>query len=112
MAVPILPGKTERWKQFAHELNEDRNDDFVASGNRLNVHERALLQQTPMGDMVIVTLEGPDPENAFKNFAWGNDSFTNWFAKEVKEIHGFDLKNPSQEPMPELVIDSMAAVLH
>jgi hypothetical protein len=112
MVVPILPGKTEQWKEFAHELNENRHDDFVASRKRLDVHERAFLQHTPMGDMVIVTLAGPDPENAFKNFASGNDPFTNWFVKEVKEIHGFDLKNQPEGPLPELIIDSMAPAFH
>ena len=48
--------------------------------------------------------------NAFKNFASANDDFTNWFAKEVKEIHGFDLKNPPKGPMPEMVVDSLEEV--
>src|SRR5438046_1539532 len=111
MAVPILPGKTEQWKKFSNELKGNRYNDFVQSRKKLNVHERTFLQQTPMGDMVIVTLEGSDPENAFKNFANGNDDFTNWFAKEVKEIHGIDLRTPPPGPMPSLVVDSMEEVM-
>ena len=33
-------------------------------------------------------------------------AFTNWFSKEVKEIHGFDIKNPPKGPLPELIVDS------
>jgi hypothetical protein len=110
MAVPILPGKTEHWRKFIKELKGDRHDDYAASRKRLNVHERTFFQQTPMGDLVIVTLEGSDPEGAFKNFASGKDDFTRWFVKEVKEIHGIDLNNPPQGAMSELVIDSKALV--
>jgi hypothetical protein len=111
MAVPILPGKTEQWKKFANDLKKNRYNDYVASRERLNVHERTFLQQTPMGDMVIVTLEGPDPEGAFKKFASGNDEFTKWFVKEVKDIHGIDLGTAPQGQLPSLVVDSMASVL-
>jgi len=112
MAVPILPGITEHWRKFTDELKHDRYDDFISSREKLNVHERSFLQQTPMGDMVIVTLTGSDPENAFKNFALGDDPFTKWFIKEVKEIHGIDLANPPQGALPNLVVDSKAPALH
>ena len=111
MAVPILPGKTSQFKKFIAELNGKRYNEFVRSRKRLDVHERAFFQSTPLGDTVIVTLEGPDQEGAFKNFAAADDDFTNWFAKEVKEIHGFDLKNPHPGPLPELIADSMEEIL-
>lgn len=110
MAVPILPGKTPMFKKFISELNGKRNADFIKSRKKLNVHERTFFQSTPMGDMIVVTLEGNDPENAFKNFASSNDEFTNWFVKEVKEIHGLDLKNPPKGPLPEIVVDTMEEV--
>ena len=111
IAVPILPGKTSQFKNFIAELNGKRYNEFVKSRKKLDVHERAFFQSTPHGDTVIVTLEGPDPEGAFKNFVTANDDFTNWFAKEVKEIHGFDLKNPPQGSLPELIADSMEEIL-
>ena len=63
MAVtfPILPGKTPEWRTWMTELNGPRHEDFVDSRRRAGVHERTFLQQTPMGDVVIVTLEGRDP---------------------------------------------------
>lgn len=110
MAVPILPGKTEQWRKFINELNGSRHDDYVASRKKLDVHERTFFQQTPMGDLVIVTLEGEEPEKAFIDFGAGTDEFTKWFVQQVKEIHGFDLKNPPEGPMPELVVDSEVLV--
>jgi hypothetical protein len=109
-AIPILPGKTEEWKAFMSELRGRHFAEFAASRKRLGVRERTFLQQTPMGDFVLVTLEGNDPEAAFAEFGKGNDEFTRWFVDCVKAIHGFDLTQPPQGPMPELVIDSEGSV--
>jgi hypothetical protein len=112
MAVPILPGKTQQCEKFVNELKTDRFNEFSESRKKLNVRERTFLQKTPQGDFIIVTLEGPDPQMAFKNFASMNDEFSNWFSKQVKEIHGLDLKNQPPGPLPEMIIDSMEEVYH
>jgi hypothetical protein len=70
------------------------------------VHERVFFQQTPMGDLVIVTLEGESPESALESLGAGNDPFSKWFAEQVKSLRGFDLTQPPPGPMPELVVDS------
>lgn len=106
IAVPILPGKTGQWRRFIEELNGPRRSEFEASRRRLGVHERAFFQSTPQGDLVIVTVEGADPEGAFRQFGTGTDEFTRWFVQQVKEIHGMDLSQPAQWPMPELGLDS------
>ena len=61
VAFPILPGKTKEWQDFIAQLNGPRRAEFVASRERVGAQERTYLQQTPMGDLVIVTLEGDDP---------------------------------------------------
>lgn len=106
MAFPIPPGKTEQWLKFSSELKGPRRADFVASRKRLNVHERTFLQKTPMGDLIVVTLEGDDPAGAFQKFAAGTDDFTKWFVAQASAIHGIDLSKPPPGPPPELVIDS------
>ena len=111
MAFPIVPGKTEAWKKFSGELSGSRFDEFAASRKKLGVRERTFLQHTPMGDFVLVTLEGEDPATAFTNFAKSDDAFTKWFISQVKELHGVDLANPPKGPLPELSIDSMESVL-
>jgi hypothetical protein len=105
-SAPILPGKTEQWKKFIGELKGSRNKDFCESRKKLNVRERSFLQQTPMGDIVVVTLEGDDPAGAFASFANTNDEFSSWFVKEVEAVHGFNLKDMLKLPQPELLIDS------
>src|ERR1700722_6799006 len=106
MAVPLEEGKTEQWKEFMETLDGERNAEFKASRAALGVRERTFLQETPMGNLVIVTLEGENPEEAFKKFGQGKDAFTKWFVQEVKAIHGMDLTSPPPGKLPELLIDS------
>jgi hypothetical protein len=106
MAFPIPPGKMEQWKKFAADLKGPRRAEFSASRKQFGVRERAFLQKTPMGDLVIVTTEGEDPGSFFQRFAAGTDAFTKWFLAQVSEIHGMDLTKPPPGPMPELIVDS------
>lgn len=111
MAVPILPGKTEQWKSFTTELKTTRFNEFAESRKKLGVRERTFLQTTPSGDYVVVTLEGEDPQSAFTKFGQGTDTFTKWFLSRVKDIHGIDLTSQPKGGLPELIIDTQAAVL-
>jgi len=106
MAIPILPGKTDQWRRFVAELAGPRRSEYVASRQRLGVHERSFLQSTPHGDLVIVTLDGADPAGAASQFGAPGDAFTEWFREQVLEIHGFDVAQPLPGPPPEIMIDS------
>ena len=106
MAIPIVSGKTEAWRRFVDELNGPRRAEFEASRRRMGVRERTFLQQTPMGDLVIVTLEGDDAEHAFQRFVSADDEFTRWFVAQAKDLHGVDLTHAANAPVPERVIDT------
>jgi hypothetical protein len=108
IAIPILAGKTKEFDAFIAELTGARKAEFVASRKRLGVRERTFHQHTPMGDLVVVTLEGDDPAGAFARFAEGADPFTQWFKQKVMEVHGVDLSAPPPGPMPKQIADSQA----
>ena len=108
LAAPILPGKREQWDAFIAEIAGPRRSEFNASRQRYGVHERTFHQETPMGDIVLVTLEGDNPMEAFGAMANADDAFTRWFVQQVREIHGFDLGQPPENP-PHLIIDSETA---
>jgi hypothetical protein len=105
--APILPGKRSQWDAFIAELAGPRNAEFRASRERFGVRERTFIQETPMGDMVIVTLEGESPMEGMMAFVNSDDPFTQWFLQQVQEIHGFDLRHPPENP-PHQVLDSAA----
>ena len=110
VAFPILPGKTDEWRAWMNELNGARRAEFVASRSGAGVRERTFLQSTPMGDMVIVTLEGDDPGGAFGQMTGATDAFTTWFLANAQAIHGIDLSVPMEGgPPSHLVVDSGAA---
>jgi hypothetical protein len=106
ICVPVVKGKEADLKNFLSELNGKYNSNFKESRKKLGVRERTFRQATPMGEFVIVTLEGDNPADAFSKFAAANDEFTKWFTGKVKDIHGLDLSAPPQGPMPELMVDS------
>ncbi len=106
VAFPILPGKTPGWRAWQAELNGPRRAEFAASRHAAGVHERTFLQQTPMGDLVLVTLEGDDPAGAFGRMMGAGDAFTTWFLERVTEFHGIDLSGPMPEAPSEMLIDT------
>lgn len=108
IAIPILSGKTEQWKKFTSELNSRYKKEFNESRKTLGVQERTFLQSTPQGDLVLVTVEGKDPELAFQKFGQGTDDFSKWFLSQVKEIHGFDLSQKQTSKLPELMAETEA----
>lgn len=104
---PILPGKTEAWKQFTQEMSGPRKNEHAASRKRHGIkQETAFLQQTPMGDMaVIVTDTDKDLGELFQALAMSNDSFDVWFREQIKELHGLDVTQPPPGPPPEKYFD-------
>lgn len=107
VVFPILPGKTEEWRKFIAEINGPRRAEFAESRRRAGAHERTFLQSTPMGDVVVVTLEANDPARSFGQIVSAKDAFTMWFLEQVKAIHGVDLSGPMPDGGPsKQVVDS------
>jgi len=108
VAFPILPGKTAEWRAFMEEINGPRRAEFLDSRRRAGVRERTFLQPTPMGDLVIVTLEGDDPGHAFGQMMGAGDAFAAWFIEQASAVHGVDVSAPLTGAPSELVIDTGA----
>ena len=107
MAAPITQGNEEEWHRFMNQLKTERKEDFKASRKKLGVRERTFYQQTPMGGLVIVTLEGDEPEKAMQQFMQAQDEFSRWFLENVGRIHEVDFtQGPPPGGFPQLVLDS------
>jgi hypothetical protein len=108
ICLPIVKGKEGVFKSFVSDINGKNKSSFQESRKKLGVRERTFHQVTPMGEFVVVTLEGDNPADAFAKFAAGDDDFTKRFTEKIKEIHGIDLSGPPPGPMPVMIVDSGA----
>jgi len=108
VAFPIAPGQSAQWHAWMEELSGARRADFVASRREAGVRERTFLEPTPMGELVIVTLEGDDPLASFAKMVSKDDEFTRWFIEHANAAHGMDLSQPMPGSPSTLVIDSEA----
>jgi len=104
---PILPGKTEEWKQFGRSFLGSRRAEYEASRRRAGLtKEVAALQQTPMGDFAVLYGESEtNPEEINRRWATSTDPFDIWFRQKVMELHGVDLAQPPPGPPPEIIHD-------
>ncbi|MDA1189320.1 MAG: hypothetical protein O2854_06560 [Chloroflexi bacterium] len=110
-AAPILPGKLKQWQAFHDEfkLGGPRRKEWEAQMKRAGITRQVVsLQKTPMGEFTVVFFEGPDPAAVMKNMATSSDPFDKWFALQIKEIHGIDVKNPAPGPISQFMMDYKA----
>ncbi|MEZ5293348.1 MAG: hypothetical protein R2745_19855 [Vicinamibacterales bacterium] len=107
MAIPILPGKKATWQEMADSfMSGTMKVTLDASRKAAGVHERTFLQETPQGDLVIVTLEtrdGSDPMAAFGRMM--ADPSMKAFSAWAADVHGMAPTGPPPAA-PRLVYDS------
>jgi hypothetical protein len=104
-AFPVLPGKEDDARKFAQETL-GRGEEFSASQKRAGItKEEWSLQQTPMGSLVLVRLESPDPAASLAGFGQSQDPFDVWAHERIQEITGVDMTAPSDDPLPEMILD-------
>ena len=105
-AAPILPGKTDAWKNAVVEINGARKDAYLQDRRALGItKEVACLQQTPGGDFVVVYIEANDVSGILEKMIGATGSFDTWFKEAVlKECHGMDASSPLP-PTNEVLID-------
>lgn len=103
--VPILKGQSDHWKKALGEMKGARAADHSASRKRAGFsRELVCLQATPMGDYVVVMLEGADPLGSLKKMVESRDPFDQWFGKTVMgESHGMKPGQPL--PVPQVMLD-------
>jgi hypothetical protein len=105
MAVPILSGKTESVKAMFKTIKDDKWKDYERVQKNAGIDkEQEFLQKTPMGDFLIIYIEGKDIQKIFMTIAASKDPFDLWFISEMKKNTGIDFSQPPAGPTPELLI--------
>jgi hypothetical protein len=95
LSFPILPGKLEDAKAFAAEVAGPRAAEMAESRRSVGAtRETVWVQQTPMGDVGIVLIEGEDVAAANRGFAQSQAPFDVWFKQTVEAFSGVDFGQP------------------
>ncbi|WLG87394.1 DUF6176 family protein [Pseudomonas cucumis] len=104
-AVPLPSDKKERFLSFAQLLRTERSTEFRQFLERLDtVEENWFLQRFGEMDLFICYLAAPDLQAAFGKLASSQHPFDKWIKQENKEIFGMDFESPSDDPMPEMLL--------
>lgn len=96
LTCPILPGRTEQWRQVHAELGGERKADYQVSRKAAGI-SRELLWCA--GDLAIYHLEAADPKHSRQVLSTSTTPFDTWLREQLTEIHGRD---PWQESPAEL----------
>lgn len=104
-AYPVLPGKTEKAREFLKSLKTEHAKDFAAVEKLLKTTKEAIfLQPSPQGDMIIDYFESANPQKSIETMAKSKDKFAVWMKNEIKDFTGIDLNVMSKEPLPEQLL--------
>lgn len=102
---PITAGKEDAARGFAAETMGARRADFDAMQARSSAtRETWALQETPNGSFMLVWFEG-DVEKAFADLATDSTEFGIWFRGQIQDVTGIDMSAPSDEALPDVLVD-------
>ena len=100
-AMPLVPGGADTVRRMREEALGPRRSEYEESRRRLGIsEERAWIQSTPAGEMVLVYLEAEDPQRALQGMAESQEPYDVWFRQYIQDAHGVDISR-EQAPPPE-----------
>ena len=108
-AAPVLPGKADAAKAWAHEAFVVRRSELTDSRRALGQNvEVVTLNHTPMGDFGAVYLEGNDPAEANRRFAASRTPYDAWFKDALKPLFPPEIDFNQPVPAVEQIWDYVA----
>jgi hypothetical protein len=106
MAVAVMPiADLSGWQEFTGEISTGaRSEAHRAFLRRAGIRtESAFLQQTPMGDLMVLVWEGVDPEQMAAHFGSVLQNPTTDHERYladyvIPKVHGIDTSQPPPPP--------------
>jgi hypothetical protein len=106
-SAPVALGKIAVLREVCEASMGPRRAEFEALNRSLGVSvHRAYLSATPIGDVVSVYFEAPDPVEANRQFAADASPFGRYFRERSSEAFGIDFSQPL--PPIRLVFEATA----
>lgn len=86
------------------EIRGSRHSEYEGSRQRLGITKEVVyLQHSSPREIIIVHLEGDDPEQMLSKLAASAFAFDRWLKRQILEIHGLDLSQPLLAGSKELI---------
>ena len=104
MAMPVLPGKEQVWRDFVGQLDSpDVRDEYADSRRAAGMRrETVWSQQTPDGRLLaVVMMETDDVDALMGNLTTSDDPFSRRFREFLREVHGVDI---TSDPLPDVAM--------
>jgi hypothetical protein len=102
IVVPIREGKTEAWQAALEDLLGPRYEEYKTSRERYGVtSQTTFLQRTPMGDLAVIHLTGPDVHASFHAMSTSQDPWDVSWREMTMDLHGVDFAK-GEKVMPKV----------
>ena len=113
IALPLLPGKTEAFKEFAAALEGDKKPEYEAALKRFGgLKERAYFDTAVGGNTVVYIIKGKPTivNDVLKGIGASSEPFDRWFTEQMRNLHGVDLTTPDPLSDAKLIYKVKPAV--
>lgn len=90
-ALPVLPGQTDRERNFGKEIEEHREEFDRLNKEATITRYVSYLQESPQGDIEIIVMEADDPSK-IRGYLRGDTPYDSWWLDYLKDVHGVDLR--------------------
>jgi hypothetical protein len=101
-ALPVIPGKEgearKRGEGFKKRMDEYQR---LNEGAGLKRHLE-FMQETPMGSTMIVLYEF-EGDGSKLGRAFTDSEYDTWWVGHIKDVHGYDMRQPTPPPKTTLV---------
>jgi hypothetical protein len=85
--MPVPAGNTEALKAAFAEMAGSREGQCVANRGVMGVtREYVCLQHTPQGDVIVVYIEGDNPDKARERMLGSDSEYARWIASAVNPL--------------------------
>ena len=103
----VLPGKTHEYVDFVCDVREGRAAEHAASRQAAGIEvERAWLEPTASGDVLIMYFEGDDLTKSVRMLAESKSDYDVWYKERLADITGVDFNDPESFILGERVFES------
>jgi Family of unknown function (DUF6176) len=104
-AAPIQPNKTAEFRQYVANLRGAGRKEYEESRQKAGFsRESIFLQQTPLGEVVVVVQEADNEQNALAALRGMIDSYNVSYFQRTRDINGYETVGPDT-PRNELLLD-------